>query len=161
MKSWFWGDSAGMLKPKASQKGDGKQKSSWPDGPSRRALGQHGVSGGGHAATEDGVDVPEVVLQRGHLLGVLLRGEDLRGKLSQLRRRREESLSAEKHLLKCFFFFFLSADVLATTRCKWGLDIKSIRLLESREGWWGCRGNGNTDSCCAWAGAPSEEKVWL
>lgn len=44
-----------------------------------------GILGHGHDAAEGGVDVSEVVLQRRDLLGVLLRGEDLRGELSQLR----------------------------------------------------------------------------
>lgn len=52
---------------------------------SGRRRQQFGVLGHGHDAAEGGVDVSEVVLQRRDLLGVLLRGEDLRGELRQLR----------------------------------------------------------------------------
>lgn len=53
-----------------------------------RRREEFGLSGHGDAAAVGGVDVSEVVLQRRDLLGVLLRGEDLRGELSQLRREK-------------------------------------------------------------------------
>lgn len=64
-----------------------------------RRWEESGLSGHGDAAAVGGVDVSEVVLQRRDLLGVLLRGEDLRGELSQLRREeiknKKKSVSQE------------------------------------------------------------------
>lgn len=57
----------------------------------RRRWEQFGVFGHGDAAAVGGVDVSEVVLQRCGLLCVLLRGEDLRGELNQLRREKSKS----------------------------------------------------------------------
>lgn len=50
-----------------------------------RCWEEFGIFGHENTAAEGGVDVSEVVLQRCDLLCVLLRGEDLRGELSQLR----------------------------------------------------------------------------
>lgn len=66
-----------------------------PELPSGRPREERGVPGGRHGAAEGGVDVPEVVLQRRHLLRVLLRGEDLGGKLSQLTDKRTVCFSSE------------------------------------------------------------------
>lgn len=48
-----------------------------PEGMTGRPCEQFGIFGHGHDATEGGVDVSEVVLQGGHLLSILLCGEDL------------------------------------------------------------------------------------
>lgn len=55
-----------------------------PEGAPCSPAEEAGIPGRGDDAAEDGVAVPEVVLQRRHLLGVLLGGEDLRCELSQL-----------------------------------------------------------------------------
>lgn len=74
---------------------DVQQKWRRPELLSGRPREELGVSGGRHGAAEGGVDVPEVVLQRRHLLRVLLRGEDLGGKLSQLTDKRTVYFSSE------------------------------------------------------------------
>lgn len=69
------------------EKNDLKQlpRSSRPERVGGRRREEFGIVGHEDAAAEGGVDVSEVVLQRCDLLRVLLRGEDLRGELSQLR----------------------------------------------------------------------------
>ena len=79
-----------------------------PEGTTGRPCEQFGIFGHGHDATEGGVDVSEVVLQGGHLLSILLCGEDLWGKLSQLRRKYEHQvyLAAPRgHRLYVVVFF--------------------------------------------------------
>lgn len=63
----------------ASQPNDVKQlqRRGRPDGTTGRPSEESGVSGHGDDAAEGRVDVSEVVLQRRHLLCILLCGEDL------------------------------------------------------------------------------------
>lgn len=63
----------------ASQPNDVKQlqRRERPDGTTCRPSEESGIFGHGDDAAEGGVDVPEVVLQRRHLLCILLCGEDL------------------------------------------------------------------------------------
>lgn len=63
----------------ASQPNDVKQlqRRSRPDGSTGRPSEEAGIFGHGDDAAEGGVDVSEVVLQRRHLLCILLCGEDL------------------------------------------------------------------------------------
>lgn len=63
----------------ASQPNDVKQpqRRGRPGGTAGRPSEESGIFGHGDDAAEGGVDVSEVVLQRRHLLCVLLRGEDL------------------------------------------------------------------------------------
>lgn len=63
----------------ASQQKDLKQlqRHARAEGRAGRPAEEFGVFGHGDDATESRVDVSEVVLQRRHLLRVLLRGEDL------------------------------------------------------------------------------------
>lgn len=61
----------------------------------------------------------------------------------------------------CFFYRNDVRDLLETMRCRWGLHTESIQPLENMEGWWGCRNNGNTDSCCASAKGSSAGMAWL
>lgn len=77
-----------------------------PEGMTGRPCEEFGIFGHGHDATEGGVDVSEVVLQGGHLLCILLCGEDLWGKLSQLRRKYEHQvyLHPPGTPFKCCFF---------------------------------------------------------
>lgn len=78
-----------LLKPgdETSEENDVQQlpRRSRPERVGGRRWEEFGVLGHEDAAAEGGVDVSEVVLQRCDLLRVLLRGEDLRGELSQLR----------------------------------------------------------------------------
>lgn len=72
------------------------QRHGRPEGAPCGPAEEVGLSGGRDDAAEDGVAVPEVVLQRRHLLGVLLGGEDLRGELSQLgEKTKNKTLIAE------------------------------------------------------------------
>lgn len=73
----------------ASQQNDLKQMHwhSWPEGTTGCPCEEFGIFGRWDNAVEGGVDVSEVVLQSCHLLCILLCGEDLWGKLSQLRRK--------------------------------------------------------------------------
>lgn len=66
---------------------------SWPEGTSGRPCEQLRIFGCRDDAAEGGVDVSEVVLQRCHLLCILLCGEDLWGKLSQLEGKHSSSYS--------------------------------------------------------------------
>ena len=87
--------------------------------------------------TEGGVDVPEVVLQRGHLLCVLLRGEDLRGKLSQLGGKYEEVTQEVTQIIFSGVSVIWKGlgDLLETMKCRWGLHTESTRPLGNKEGW--------------------------
>ena len=78
-----------------------------PEGMTGRPCEQFGIFGHGHDATEGGVDVSEVVLQGGHLLSILLCGEDLWGKLSQLRRKYEHQV-----YLDTVYMSFFSGELL-------------------------------------------------
>lgn len=66
-----------------------------PEEASCGATEQLGVSGGGHNAAEEGVAVPEVIVQGRHLFGVFFGGEDLRGELSQLQKGTATVMAAD------------------------------------------------------------------
>lgn len=92
---------------------------------------EFGIFGHENVAAEGGVDVSEVVLQRCDLLCVLLRGEDLRGELSQLRGKKINQLGSFGDVqLGCD-----GTDQPVTRRCRRGPHIESIPLPESREEW--------------------------
>lgn len=129
-----------------------------------RRRQESGVFGHGDHAAEGGVDVSEVVLQRCDPLCVLFCGENLRRKLSQLRGNKQTHKQKPDHPQKAESPVTSPpqmGDLPGTTRCRWGPHRGSRPPLENREEWWGCRDNGNTDSCCASAEGSSGETARL
>lgn len=105
-----------------------KQRYSGPERVGGRRWEAFGAFGHEDAAAEGGMDVSEVVLQRRDLLCVLLRGEDLRGELSQLRKPKNRSVGGEAPGRA-------GTDQPVTRRCGRGPRRESRPLPGSREEW--------------------------
>lgn len=124
-----------MLKSgdETSEENDVKQlpRYSRPEWARGRRWEESGIFGHENAAAEGGVDVSEVVLQRCDLLRVLLRGEDLRGELSQLRGKKPASQEA----LVVLQLGWDRTDRPVTRRCGRGPHTESTPPPESRVEW--------------------------
>lgn len=155
----------------ASQKQDLKQTQwcSWPEGVAGSPREEFSIFGRVDGATEGRVNVSEVVVQRRLLFGTFLRGKNPWGELFQLRRKQTLRLFRASHgktfvesrTFGTIWFLLWYFNLPVTMRCRLELRTASREPFASMEGWWGCRGSGNTGSCCAQAGGWAAETASL